>query len=1104
MFRVNCKKCVVLVLIMVLLQGVFTTGNVFASVFDDPMLRLDSVEVRPNNGYPALYINNAKTPAILFAQWTKSINDTFISKYPNYEGNAKYAGIHLYQIRADVGSSIEKLGPILDGILANDPKAYFQILIWVASPYEMWFTANASNEPNIDTTTPEHTSFGSEKWRQMSGLLVRQIVRDFNFSRFRDRVTGYLLTAGGTGEWFDPNIYSATDFDRSLANQIGFRNWLKSKYTTDASLRTAWNNSSVSLDTATIPAKISSGPFIDCNMNQSLIDFMEYDSLTVAKSIEYLCSVIKDETNNKRIAGVFYGYTMETGKFGNTSGSLAFHYLLHSPYVDYFASPLAYHHRNPYGDGYVDGYAGWHGFADSCRAHGKLWLSEDDTPTHVCWKPEDEWYKIPTNENQSKAVLWKDFMAALTKGFGHWWYDNSGTGNVNTPGLIYQVALMNSLAEAANSKPQSNWTEVALIVDEKSQFYQTPTGSAFNEKLATFRTNLAKMGVPFDVLSMDDVVSGQAGTYKMYIFANAFALTTEQRTAIKNLRSSNKAFVWLKAPGVIDISTKAPSYTALQDITWLDLRLASQDTGANMTEVPLSNLYSGFTNNNPPHMFAIPNPQDSVIATSSNGKCTVIKSNKGTWLSYFADDIDLLTPAILRNICTDASVHKYSLNNHFVSADNRFVSVTLPGGGSTEDIWFPMNGTVYEVISDTEYTVTGNKLTVDASSPRTYVFYYGTRDNLGMIRPTLPSNTPHHIDLARGETSSMKLYPSQTKRIDPDVMTTDNLDVAENYSVTWASDNSAVASVDSSGKVTGISVGTTTIRASAAGLSGSRTVEVVAANTFKSIRFSETNHAINKGSTYSPTLQIVHYDGTTEPLNSSLATWFSRDQAIARVDSAGVITGEYDGAVAIIAEYQGEKAVIGISVNDTANIPRDLWFANGGYVRFDSISGNYALKTNSVDKNLVESDETSTAVYASSNPAVAVVSSNGIITPVAPGVTLITASKYNKIAKCLVEVTRVEMEPMNITISTEMTVGQTNTPVITTKPQFWSVTNTWSVSSGTSVQVVNEGNSIYTASAGQSKVQGNIGFGYPRYNVFTNVMEGRTGQIRPIYTIDVN
>jgi len=1116
----NFKKFLSKILMFMLVLPVFTSV-VSASVLDEQQFRITVVEVNSSSGVPELYINGEKTPMIMFTQWKQCPESNDFENYANYEGNARYAGIKIYQPRAYGETTLSDWTPFLDDILSKDPNAYFFLPIWVQNPDDFGFVANADNEPNIDTSAKYSSTMGSLKWRQMAGQYVRQRVREFTNSKFRDRILGYMLTAGNTGEWFDINTYDnpSPDFDRSLPNTIGFRNWLKSTYVTDAALRTAWNNQSVTLDTAVVPAKVTNGPFLDPNTYQNVIDFMKYDSIVVAQSIEYLCSVVKDETENTRIVGVPYGYTMETGKYGNIGGSLAFSYLLNSTSLDFICSPLAYHHRE-----LID-YTGWHGFADSCRLHNKLWLSEDDTPTYLNSFPAYNWYKHINNLNDSKAALWKDFMAATTKKFGTWWFDNYGQGQLNSPELVYEIATMNSLAQAANDKSYSNGSQVALVVDENSEFYQTPGAItsngrySFNDDLAYFRYYMGQMGAPFDVISMDDIVQGLAGNYKMYVFANAYALTSAQRTAIRALRNNNRGLVFIKTPGLIDIDTKAASYTALQDITWFDLRLASSsnnsqvsygsglvDAIGNLTEVNLNTLFTGFTNSSRPHMFGYANPGDTVLATAPDGKAVALKSPKTGWISYWADDISLLTPSILRGICNDAGVFVYSTNNRPVSADNRFVAVTLPGGGTTEGINFPYNGTVYEVISDTEYTVANNTLTVDASQARTYVFYLGTRATLGMARPVAPGTVPYQFKLSRDD-STLVTYPSSTYyvQLDPDIMTIDGLDVADRYTVTWSSDNSAIATVDSAGKVKGVSVGTTTIRASAAGLSGSRTVQVVAANTFDHIQFAGTMASINKGSNYTiTTLQTVSIDGTTTTLGNSLATWTSSNTAIATVNSSGVVNGVYDGAATITATYNGKTAKLAVNVNDTVNIPRDIWFTNSnGYVRFDTISGTYSLNVHAVDKYTVETDITSTTAYTSSNTSVATVSSTGVITPVGYGTALITAGAYGKKAYCQVDAGRLRINPVNVTISASMTAGQSQTPTATATAPVTGMTSSWSLLKGNAVQITGGGSLIQAVYTGASKVQGNINYSYPQYNVSNNTVTSDSGQTRPVYTINV-
>jgi|GEM_PF-2964086 len=1128
-------KCWVALLSLLLAAGLvpLSPSKAEASVLDQPNLRLNTVEVNSSSGAPALYINGERTPATMFTQWKFAPDTPDFQPYPSYEEGAKYAGIHIYQPRASGYETLEDWMPVLDEILAKDPKAYFVMSIWVQSPTDFGFVPNADNEANTDASFKITASMGSLKWRQMAGLKVREIVRDFSYSKYRDRILGYMLTAGGTGEWIDANLFASPtpDFDRSLGNQIGFRNWLKAKYGTDAAIRTAWNEPTLTLDTAVIPASVTTGPFLDPALHQDVIDFMTYDSEMVVQAIEYLCSVVKDETNDTRLVGIPYGYTMETAYRGNISGSLAFDKLLNSNAYDFLAAPYAYHHRT------LDGYSGWHGFADSAKKHNKLWFGEDDSPTYADSTPIDDGYQYVYDFSDSKALLWKNFMTALTKRVGLWWYDNYGTGQTSTPGLAYELALMQQLAEAANVIAQADTTEIALVLDETSQFYQTPGAAtvdnrySFNEDLGYFRTHLGKIGAPVDVISIDDVVDGLAGGYKMYIFANAYALTSAQRTALSNLKTGGKALVWIKTPGLIDLDTGTASYTASNAVTGLDLRLASSsinspqvsygqglvDPIGNLTQVSnVNQLFTSFTNAARPHMFAVAGSGDTTLSSAPDGKITAIKSNKGTWLSYFSDDISLLTPAILRGIAADAGVSIYNTDNSFVSANSHFLAVTIPGGSGAATINFPNNGTVYEVPSDTEYTVTGNTLTLPAlASARTYVFYLGTRVALQMYRPI-----PHGGELIH-QFDSLTRYPkpvvlvpaspappnpaAATFQLDPDIMTIDNFDMAVNYAVTYSSSNAAVATVDSTGKVTGVGVGTATITAAAGGKTATKTVQVVAANTFDRIEFSTPQQSVNKGAAFTPsTLMIVRKDGSTAPLGASSATWLSKGTNIATVNaSTGLITGVNDGAVSIEASYMGSKALLAVNVNDTsANIVRDIWFTNSdGYVRFDTVSGTYALDVHAVDKNIVETDVTSTVTYTSSNPAAAAVSASGIITPVAVGATVVTASLNERTARVLVEVGRVNMDPVTIGISTSMTALQTQTPALAANEPVAGATGTWNIVSGRSLQITGGGASIHAAYGGTASVEGIVDFTYPNYSVVDNAITTRNGQIRPIYTI---
>jgi hypothetical protein len=132
--------------------------------------------------------------------------------------------------------------------------------------------------------------------------------------------------------------------------------------------------------------------------------------------------------------------------------------------------------------------------------------------------------------------------------------------------------------------------------------------------------------------------------------------------------------------------------------------------------------------------------------------------------------------------------------------------------------------------------------------------------------------------------------------------TYDDLSTADvTNSATWSS-NSPNATVDSTGKVTGVTASGTpvNITAESQGQSGSLPVTVtVPAVSLQSITFSNTDNYGDWGIGGNQTVSIIatgHYsDGSTKDITTEV-TWASSNTAVATVDSAGVATGMEIGA----------------------------------------------------------------------------------------------------------------------------------------------------------------------------------------------------------------
>jgi len=128
--------------------------------------------------------------------------------------------------------------------------------------------------------------------------------------------------------------------------------------------------------------------------------------------------------------------------------------------------------------------------------------------------------------------------------------------------------------------------------------------------------------------------------------------------------------------------------------------------------------------------------------------------------------------------------------------------------------------------------------------------------------------------------------------------------------VMWSSSNTAVATVDTSGLVTGRAVGTVTISATSEGKSGSSTVRVNPG--VGRVGVFPSSEEIDVGGTTQ--LVVVVYDVNGAVIPAPPVTWTTSDARIATVSSSGLVRGVRRGTVTITATSGGKSDTSRIKV----------------------------------------------------------------------------------------------------------------------------------------------------------------------------------------------
>ena len=222
-------------------------------------------------------------------------------------------------------------------------------------------------------------------------------------------------------------------------------------------------------------------------------------------------------------------------------------------------------------------------------------------------------------------------------------------------------------------------------------------------------------------------------------------------------------------------------------------------------------------------------------------------------------------------------------------------------------------------------------------------------------------------------------------------------------SIAWASGNSSVATVSSSGLVTAVAPGQATISASAEGKTGSSTITVTVPPV-ASLLVSPSSAELLVGK--SVTLAATTLDSDGKTLTGRGISWSSSKSSIATVSSSGVVTGVAIGSAWVVASSEGKKdsASVTVTLPPVASVsvsPSSVSLDVGGTkaltVTLKDASGN-TLSGRSV-------------TWVSSDKAVTTVSSSGVVTAVGAGSATMTAASEGKSGTASIAVTAPEPPP---------------------------------------------------------------------------------------------
>lgn len=250
-------------------------------------------------------------------------------------------------------------------------------------------------------------------------------------------------------------------------------------------------------------------------------------------------------------------------------------------------------------------------------------------------------------------------------------------------------------------------------------------------------------------------------------------------------------------------------------------------------------------------------------------------------------------------------------------------------------------------------------------------------------------------------TESAVVYENETVKIDGSVLPSD----ASHHELIWTSSDPLIASVDADGLVTGVSVGTATITATAINGEAFATASVEVRAHVSGVTLSEHNIELYSLETKQLTANVI-----PEKAYDKSVVWSSGNPVIVTVDEAGRVTGRSKGsAVITVTTVDGsftDQCTVSV-ISGTAAVA-EIKFEKELYV----LAVGKKLEIIPIVLPLDAEDKSVT--WISSDPTVASVGTDGFITGVKTGIVTLTAtSKSNPAvsAACKLQVVPFDLGP---------------------------------------------------------------------------------------------
>lgn len=512
----------------------------------------------------------------------------------------------------------------------------------------------------------------NKEWIDAATNYVKAFLK-YAESKYDDDIFAYSFSSGIATEWFDAQNYYESKGER-----------LK-----------AYKEYSGGLE---LPTKEELCDTKGYSLREPLskeVAYRNFSADVIANTISYFAKLFKEETEYRKIVGIFFGYTDCPNKeYQIVSSVFRYEKVWEDKNIDMLFSPASY----SYGDNSreIDGASSYQYLVDSVAVNNKLYLHEIDHRTHLAAFPLETGF-IPSEAYPDSfttiEVLRRELATALCKGGSLWWFDFYGNYYAS-PELEAEIKKQVEITELVVAQEHKSVSEIAVFADASSYSLLKENLNLTVDYVRKNRNNLHKCGAPFDYYNLSDLEKIDLSQYKMLVFLYAPKLSEKAKETLK--KHSDKLKVFIHIPDVasgekLDFSAveKLCGIKLLEKVKYENVKFSEESFGFHTTVSPI---------------FKIVDDEAVSFAYYESGDVAgAIKDN----VAYISQSD--IPSSLWRFLSEKAGVHQYTDKEVPVYADSRFIACQFPEE-KTDIIKLKEDGEYLEAFSGKRYKTKDKKL----------------------------------------------------------------------------------------------------------------------------------------------------------------------------------------------------------------------------------------------------------------------------------------------------------------------------------------------------------------------------------------------------------